>query len=327
MSAHNPLTNFVFDAGSGQTHAVRGLLRNAAPWFIASDVAAALGYRNAPDMVRMLDEDEADTHNVRIRSDNGVIQEREFSIINESGLYSCILKSRRPEARAFRKWVTSEVLPSIRKTGQYTQPGRVGAPGRQPSIPAHAADRLVAASRTFNALVRSARTARVPLPVALRRAAEVAERETGIDLLAELRVQLPEHVPSEQDTSGVLRFWQAFAAGECPPLDARQPLLATQLHQLYRLWAQRQSGVWPLGLAPFIAALQAGGYVRTSRKRYLRADASVQGPHSMAWPLAGAAAPQQASAFAGEAAWLGHCIAQAQRALAAYASAESEARA
>lgn len=92
------------------------------PWFVAADVAEALDYRNAPDMVRMLDEDEAATHNLRIRSDNGVEQVRQVTIINESGLYSAILRSRKPEAKRFKKWVTSEVLPAIRRTGQYTAP-------------------------------------------------------------------------------------------------------------------------------------------------------------------------------------------------------------
>lgn len=90
------------------------------PWFVATDVSEILGYRNAPDMTRSLDDDEAATHNLRIRSDNGVEQSREVTIINESGLYSAILKSRKPEAKAFKKWVTSEVLPSIRRTGSYS---------------------------------------------------------------------------------------------------------------------------------------------------------------------------------------------------------------
>lgn len=90
------------------------------PWFVATDVSEILGYRNAPDMTRSLDDDEAATHNLRIRSDNGVEQSREVTIINESGLYSAILRSRKPEAKAFKKWVTSEVLPSIRRTGSYS---------------------------------------------------------------------------------------------------------------------------------------------------------------------------------------------------------------
>lgn len=91
-------------------------------WFVASDVAIALEYRDAANMVRNLDEDEADTHILSIRSENGVEQDREVTVINESGLYSSILKSRKPEAKKFKKWVTSEVLPTIRKTGRYETP-------------------------------------------------------------------------------------------------------------------------------------------------------------------------------------------------------------
>lgn len=103
-----------------ESREVRAVTVDGAPWFVATDVATVLDYRNAPDMTRSLDADEAATHTVRSRSDNGVEQSREVTIINESGLYSAILKSRKPEAKAFKKWVTSEVLPSIRKTGSYT---------------------------------------------------------------------------------------------------------------------------------------------------------------------------------------------------------------
>lgn len=88
-------------------------------WFVASDVAKVLEYRDASNMIRNLDADESDTHNVSIRSENGVLQDREVTIINESGLYSATLKSRKPEAKQFKKWVTSDVLPSIRKNGGY----------------------------------------------------------------------------------------------------------------------------------------------------------------------------------------------------------------
>ncbi|MEM9424865.1 MAG: Bro-N domain-containing protein, partial [Spirochaetota bacterium] len=72
---------------------VRELEKDGEPWFVAKDVAEILGYRNAPDMVRNLDEDESDTQILRIRSDNGVEQNREITLINEAGLYSAILRS------------------------------------------------------------------------------------------------------------------------------------------------------------------------------------------------------------------------------------------
>ena len=93
---------------------------NDNPFFVAADVANALDYRDAPNMVRILAEDEiAGTRLVSSRSENGVEQDREMTIITESGLYRAIFKSTKPEAEKFRLWVFRDVLPSIRKHGYY----------------------------------------------------------------------------------------------------------------------------------------------------------------------------------------------------------------
>lgn len=92
------------------------------PRWVAADIADVLGYRMASDMTRGLDDDEKGTHNLRTRSENGVEQERSVTTITESGLYSVILRSRVPAARDFKRWVTGEVLPQIRKTGSYSAP-------------------------------------------------------------------------------------------------------------------------------------------------------------------------------------------------------------
>ena len=84
------------------------------PWFVAKDVTDALGFRDANDGTKYLEDDEISTC-----PDNTSGQVRHIKLINESGLYSLILRSRKPEAKAFKKWVTAEVLPSIRKTGGY----------------------------------------------------------------------------------------------------------------------------------------------------------------------------------------------------------------
>lgn len=84
-------------------------------WFVASEIATILEYSEASAMTRHLDSDEKGLSNVQTLGGEQVV-----TIINESGLYSAILRSRKPEAKAFKKWVTSEVLPSIRKTGGYT---------------------------------------------------------------------------------------------------------------------------------------------------------------------------------------------------------------
>jgi hypothetical protein len=97
---------------------VRVVIIAGNPWFVASDIAKALGYRSANDMTRNLHEDERGTHIVRTPSGD-----QEMNIVSESGMYAAVFKSRRAEAERFRKWVTSDVLPSIRKTGRYELAG------------------------------------------------------------------------------------------------------------------------------------------------------------------------------------------------------------
>lgn len=84
-------------------------------WFVSADVCRVLDIKNSRDAVADLDDDEKGVVNTDTLGGN-----QEMNIINESGLYSLILRSRKPEAKAFRKWITSEVIPSIRKTGSYS---------------------------------------------------------------------------------------------------------------------------------------------------------------------------------------------------------------
>ena len=87
-------------------------------WFVAKDVCKVLSIKNHKDAVSRLDDDEKDE--VGITDPIGRTQKT--LIVNESGLYSLVFMSRKPEAKKFRKWVTSEVLPSIRKNGYYVLP-------------------------------------------------------------------------------------------------------------------------------------------------------------------------------------------------------------
>lgn len=95
---------------------------NGEPWWVATDVAKVLGYRDAVNMVRNLRGHQAGTHILSTRSANGTEQTREVKIISEGGLYAAILKSRRKEATAFQDWITEEVIPAIRKHGGYLTP-------------------------------------------------------------------------------------------------------------------------------------------------------------------------------------------------------------
>lgn len=92
---------------------VRTLQVNNQPYFVLADVCKVLDLKNPTMVARKLDDDE------RAKSDLG-LQERNVTLINESGLYAVILRSDKPQAKQFRKWITAEVLPTLRKTGTYT---------------------------------------------------------------------------------------------------------------------------------------------------------------------------------------------------------------
>lgn len=94
---------------------VRTLQIDGEPWFVGKDVAKILGYSKSENaLTRHVDEDDKNTVVIH---DGG--QNRKMTIINESGLYSLILSSKLPSAKEFKHWITSEVLPQIRKTGKY----------------------------------------------------------------------------------------------------------------------------------------------------------------------------------------------------------------
>lgn len=99
---------------------------NGETFFVAKDVAAALGYNNTRDAVaKHVDKDDKTTVAIR---DTGSAYKTQAVMINESGLYALIMSSKLPSAKAFKRWVTSEVLPQIRKTGGYipTKDSRTG---------------------------------------------------------------------------------------------------------------------------------------------------------------------------------------------------------
>ena len=103
----NELQTFTY-----QDSPIRTVQLDGEPWFVLKDVCGVLGISNATDVAKRLDADEVTRFNLGSLSG-------EANVINESGLYNVILRSDKPEARPFRKWVTGEVLPSIRKHGAY----------------------------------------------------------------------------------------------------------------------------------------------------------------------------------------------------------------
>ena len=96
---------------------VRVLDVDGEPWFVAADIAKILGYREAYDMTRRLDDEDKGPRSVRTPGGD-----QTMTTISEPGLYVAVLGSQVPGARDFKRWVTHEVLPTIRRTGTYQQP-------------------------------------------------------------------------------------------------------------------------------------------------------------------------------------------------------------
>jgi len=103
--------------------------REGAPWFVAADVCKALAIGNSRMAVARLDDDEITSVSF---SDGGL--KRKVNIISESGLYALVIRSNKPEAREFRKWITAEVLPTIRRTGRYEAAAELPAVREKPLI-------------------------------------------------------------------------------------------------------------------------------------------------------------------------------------------------
>lgn len=183
-----------------ENHVIRLLLIDGAPWFVATDVATALEYRDAEKLTRRLDDDEKGTHIVGTLGGS-----QRMTVINEPGLFSAILHSRKPEAKRFKKWVTGEVLPSLRKNGSYSiddaqfpTSGRGVGTGDTPITRATdvqqpvpmaehiEADRIVSAGRVFNTMFRTGRVIGMNRRMAASRANQATQRCTGVDLIAEM---------------------------------------------------------------------------------------------------------------------------------------------
>lgn len=156
----NEIATFNFDNA-----ALRVIELDGEPWFVASDVCAVLDVQNVSQAVSRLDDDERAMLNIG--------RQGEASIINESGLYSLILGSRKPEAKKFKKWVTSEVLPTIRKTGSYT-----------PHEAAVAKQTVIEPAKEFRSLYGIARLIGLDRNVAAISANQATRRITGTNFLA-----------------------------------------------------------------------------------------------------------------------------------------------
>ena len=171
----------VFSAGNWS---VRTVLVDDEPWFVAADVCDCLGIVNGRDAVARLDPDAVGTTDIIDR----LGRTQQARVVSEAGLYELIFQSRRPEAREFRRWVTAEVLPEIRRTGSYSVPAAVPA-----VMPTHAealrgwADALEHVERAEARIVELEPAARFANELAgaggdfsVREAAQILDRDPSI---------------------------------------------------------------------------------------------------------------------------------------------------
>ena len=230
------LNVFAFDS-----QAVRVVMVDGEPWFVGKDVAEVLGYARPNDALQQHCKGAVKR---RPLSTPGGTQE--LRIISEPDMLRLIVGSKLPAAERFERWVFEEVLPSIRKTGAYVDPKAAGAMGAQahpmPYL-SHVADFHVAADRVFRSVLRSARTAGVPLPAAVRRASAVTQERTGLDMIDVLNVhQHLRELDAREATgptprhAGAARFWQEWSAGQIEGLPY-QSCLAAQAYQAYTHWS------------------------------------------------------------------------------------------
>jgi prophage antirepressor-like protein len=140
----NNVVPFQFD--EYEIRAIRD--EHAQPWFVAKDVCEALEIGNTSDALGRLDDDEVDSTEVI----DGLGRKQMTNIVNEAGLYSLIMNSRKSGAHRFKRWITHEVLPSLRRTGSYSLTG-----GSAHCRHLHSSPKVVAATfRSFASIARSA---------------------------------------------------------------------------------------------------------------------------------------------------------------------------
>lgn len=115
------MSNKLVDFHNEEFGTIRTITDGSEPWFVAGDICAVLGLNNIGQALASLEEDEKNT----ITINDGTPGNPNRAMISESGLYALVLRSRKPEARKFSRWVRREVLPSIRKHGGYLTPAKL----------------------------------------------------------------------------------------------------------------------------------------------------------------------------------------------------------
>ena len=187
----NDLTTFT-NPELGQ---VRTVEIDGTPWLVGKDVATALGYKNPQKAIH----DHVDAEDTTV-NDLFTVNGTSAALINESGLYSLILSSKMPKAKAFKRWVTSEVLPAIRQEGVY-----------QSVKEKQHIEQLEATSTRLNAAIAAVNDAKKNLAVARENHDFYVERRNETkNLLADIRALHAKNCDKERHAAQVERDWQNY---------------------------------------------------------------------------------------------------------------------
>lgn len=183
---------------------IRAISKNGQTWFVAKDIAEILEYQDTEAMTRRLDEDEK--LNLQFV---GIGQTRNMIAINESGFYNAILGSQKPAAKKFKRWVTSEVLPSIMKTGKFNI--------REQS-------QNISELREFNKLV-----SKIP--------DKTIQRSLAFQKLEKMGYDIHSKIDSKEDNENIILV-NKFIEEKCTRVaDARTGI--TELYEVFGQWNQK----------------------------------------------------------------------------------------
>ena len=226
-----------FEYKANEVRAIRD--ENGEPWFVAKDVCDILGYVNSRDVIRTLDEDERNTVDISdgIEGQNGQPGNPNVNVISESGLYTLIIRSNKEAAKPFRRWVTHEVLPALRKTGTYTVPGSEADAEKYAEIIAEAISRLNDGLVSVTASVRALNAAYGrPLYDAESMGNKGATTTFGIRPVSRSLMMRDETVRDFIETCCLIH-----PDASCKPME---------LHEAYQAWCQGGAAT-PLGRNTF----------------------------------------------------------------------------
>ena len=229
---------------------VRTVEIEGAPWFVAVDVCRALEVKNGRDAIARLDEDEKNT----VVLTDGTPGNPNMTIINEAGLYALVLSSRKPEAKAFKRWITHEVLPAIRQHGAYMTEATLERALAEPDFLISLATKL-----------KEEREARAKLEldktVLTQQVAELQPKASYYDLVLQC--------PGLLSMTEIAKDYGMSAKA-----------MNKKLHELGVQF--NQSGVWFL-----YARYQSEGYTQTKTQNYSRPDGTQGTRTHMYWTQKG----------------------------------------